>query len=64
MTLFNEFKQNYDSNKDLPEALKICRNIFKELLNQIYEFSIINEKKFLSINDQIIDIDNNLNFLV
>ena len=45
MYIFNEFKQNYDSNKDLPEALKICRNIFKELLNQIYEFSIINEKK-------------------
>lgn len=62
-TLFNEFKQSYDINKDLPDALNICRNIFKELLNQIYEFSINNEKKFLLINDQIIEINNNLNFL-
>ena len=64
INLFFEFKENYDNNKDLPETLKICRNIYKELLNQLYEFSIINEKKFLLINDQIIDIEHNLNFIV
>ena len=63
ISLFYEYKQKFNNNKDFPEVLNICRNVFKEFLNQMYEFSINNEKKFITISDQLIDINNNLNFL-
>ena len=63
LSLLHNYKKKYDENEDFPEAVNICKNIFKELLNQIFELCIKYEKKFLLINDLIIDINNKLCFL-
>ncbi len=58
--LFYKFKMNYDANQNFPEALDICKNILKDLLNKISKSCINYEKEFLSINDLIVDINNKL----
>ena len=58
--LFYKFKMNYDANQNVPQALDICKNILKDLLNKISKSCINYEKEFLSINDLIVDINNKL----
>ena len=55
--------KNYKENKYVPEALDLYEKMGKELLDKEAKKFINYEKTFLTINDKIIDIFNNLNNL-